>query len=122
MLTNAGEPFASASDCEEVANDQEIAEPASWHRNNPHDQVWQRRVDAIVFDRELQHFAHVFRQITNHNIESPVVSNLRKFYIFQIINKEWSEYGCHTKTDWFCFQSIIILFSNEKTSLKISFV
>ena len=104
MLTNAGEPFAGASDCKEVANDQEIAEPASWHRNDPHDQVWQRRVDAIVFDRELQHFAHVFRQITNHNVEAPIVSNLQNFYICQMINKKRSKFVCHKKNIDFVFK------------------
>lgn len=76
-LTNGCEPFTSTSYGDETTNNQEIAEETSWYWYTPHHQVWQRWVNTIILDRELQHFAHIFGQIAHHNIEAPIVTDLQ---------------------------------------------
>lgn len=63
--TDTSENLSGARNRHIFARDQKVAEETGRHRNGPHEQIRQRRVDAIVLDGELKHIAHIFGQIAH---------------------------------------------------------
>lgn len=74
--TNCRAELANIRNGHIFLNDQPIGNESCQLRSNKHRDIRQRRVDAILLDRELQYVVHVLRQISDHDEESPVVTDL----------------------------------------------
>lgn len=70
------EELSGIRDTKNFPVDEDITKVARGQRYDPHSQVWKRREQTVGLDGESQDVVHVFRQIGNHDIESPIVTDL----------------------------------------------